>query len=211
MGTKYEVSRLRKIAIVRLRHIYPSDLDEYRSLIEGVGDRGIGLPSTIAALSLARTCNVPSIVPLCFLLNSWVAASDTLKNRALRNGGVYTTEDGTVYTVSPEDSELCSTGAWKLSELRRHILHAAFTTRTGCQSEGCGYNKFRRMDEPQWTTTIPMPASTLFMKTFIRCWGFCAQCKSVVEPAWEEAVSLVWQDLPTFFDLPSWEELLAIE
>jgi hypothetical protein len=211
MGTKYEVSRLRKIAIARLRHIFPPDLDGYRShFMESVGLNS-QLPFTIAAISLARTCNVPSIAPLCFLTNTWMIASHTLENRALRNGRTYADKDGTLYTVSPEDSDLCLSGAWKFAERRRQIFHSVYKTHTTCHTEGCDHHALRLLENPQFLADLdPMPAADLFMKDFLQLWELCARCESVLGPAWEEAVTAAWRDLPSYFDLPPWEELLAI-
>jgi hypothetical protein len=212
MGTKYEVSHLRKIAVARLRYMYPSDLDGLHSrFIDFVKDISANSPITIAAISLARTCNVPSIMPLCFLLNVWATASKTLARRALRIGGSYTAEDGTVYTVLPEDSDICLSGAWKLAERRRRVFSDAFSERSACRNGGCARDRFHSLSALPPPNTSSPHALYIFDDLFIRRFPLCRQCESELDPVWQEAISAEWQALPSCFDLPPWEELLAIK
>jgi hypothetical protein len=215
MGTKYEVSHLRKLAIARLRYMFPSDLGDFKHRHSDYKmDFGSGLQFTIAAMSLARTCSVPSIVPLCFLLNIWATASETMESRALCKEGVYTAEDGTVYRVSPEDSELCIIGAWKLAERQRQVFYASYKP-TLCLSnfEGCqSYHLHGIGVDPQFTTpSNSAPASHIFTESPHKHVALCAQCLSEVDSSWKEEVSATWRALPSYFDLSPWEELLALE
>jgi hypothetical protein len=213
MGTKDEVSHLRKIAIARLRYMYPSDLGEFQSRFSNSQEKlGLGLPFTIAAVSLARSCNVPSILPLCFLPNAWVNVSNTLAKRALRTGDIYTADDGTVYTVSPKDSELCLIGAWKVEERRREVFYNAFTERPDCRDLGCVRDHLHKMSaHPRVMNIAALPAISIFDAGCLRNSKLCVQCSSEIEPVWNEEIRATWQALPSFFDLPSWEDLLAIE
>jgi hypothetical protein len=214
MGTKYEVSHLRNLAVARLHYIYPSGLRGFRSRgYELAKEVKAGSQFTIAAISLARTCNVPSIMPLCFLLNIWVTAPKTLANRALRNGAIYTAEDGTIYTVSPEDSDLCLSGAWKLAERRRQDFHEAFKARTrpACSDSNCLRDLLHKTHNEPPPTTSSLPALYVLAENFLLPWRLCAQCVSEVKPVWTEAVGAMWRDLPSYFDLPPWEQLLAVE
>jgi hypothetical protein len=215
MGTKYEVSHLRNIAVARLQYIYPSDLSEFQShYFERQRELSLSRSFTIAAISLARTCNVPSILPLCFLANTWMTASHTLANRILCSGRIYKAPDGTVYTVSSEDSDLCLAGAWKFAEHRHWVFQVTFTTHTAGQDESCGRALLHRVvdDKRQVTTDTPsMPGTHLFTKRFLRPFGLCAKCTSEVELAWKEAISAMWEALPSYFNLPPWQELLAVE
>jgi hypothetical protein len=36
---------------------------------------------------------------------------------------------------------------------------------------------------------------------------FCDSCRDVLEPLYHQQCAAIWEKLPTYFDLPSWEEL----
>jgi hypothetical protein len=119
------------------------------------------------------------------------------------------TEDGQHYSLDSATRFTILLGAWQLADARRAFLPAAFETRC-FRRPPCTPSANTRLiillshPESIWTDADagPLPAIDFLQS------GMCTECALPASRNWETRRAAIWQDLPSYFSLPPWDELI---
>jgi hypothetical protein len=206
LGKKYDISILRSEAIKRLTYECPSSLEdfdklEFWSMIEAED----GLPLEI--VRLARENDLPSVLPIalycCCRCYSAVEILNGVKGR-----------DGHHISLSAEDREACIVA-------NQRIIQAQATTSFSWMYPGTASSSlYTYCRNP---TSCPSARKDLLCRTFLPLpksialdlweaeWelGMCDICVDAAKKSHSEGREKMWDDLPTFFELSEWTELLG--
>jgi hypothetical protein len=159
----------------------------------------------VAALALARECAVPAILPCCL----WeyftpVSASDQADEARAQP---HILEDGRPYAVDANIITQCDRVGWALAERRQasvlSMLDADDFCGDTCRDEAriaLGNIICSRGDFP------------LLSKASQGYWDDYALCDNCVEEivnTWNGDMQRLWNNLPSFYNLGSWDELRA--
>ncbi|EKM52527.1 uncharacterized protein PHACADRAFT_126407 [Phanerochaete carnosa HHB-10118-sp] len=206
LSTKYHVSFLRKRATEALLRWYPSNLDDYSPI--GQSERPLQDHSRhVLVANAARETDVLVLLPAALLLCSATANTRVLYDGLETNGEHYTLVDANRRAVF--------FGRLRLSHAARSRTQAFFFyPRTPnppalkCSApERC--NEFCRI-----YSSVFDEKEDPWMNPFYRLnWKAirstcCVNCASGWEVHHAEASHQVWQEMPSYFDLSPWTELI---
>lgn len=203
LSTKYQVSWLRKRAIAALQRWYPSKLEDYTPI--GQSARPLQDHSRhVLVANAARETDVPVLLPSALLFCCATANARVLYDGLEANGERYTLVDANKRAVF--------FGRLRLSHAARSRTQAFFfyprTPNLKCTApERC--NEFCRI-----YSSVFDEKEDPWMNPFYRLnWKAirstcCSNCASTWETHHTEAAQQVWQDMPSYFDLPAWPELI---
>ncbi|KAF4613231.1 hypothetical protein D9613_010941 [Agrocybe pediades] len=222
LGNKYGIDYLRDEIEQRLKIAFPSTLREFEQirglkLVEGISpdllqfihDRKflihpfphLLLKELILLANLAHQFNIKVVLPAIYATLSLFSNAVLLQFR-----------DGKNTALNPEVLDTCLIGKEKLV----FAIHKAISLRVGSCSP------FRPCDRlPRCATTtsdiLLRIGTTACHKEGIRCFsvdkfvdssGVCEKCmKTVLTQDYEPIRQELWDKLPSYFGLPTWEEL----
>ena len=208
LSTKYDVSFLRKRAIEALLRWYPSDLESYGPIGQSARPLQDHTRHVLVA-NAAREMDVPLLLPTALLF-----CCATANIRILYDG---LEANGERYTLVEPNKRAIFLGRPRLSHAGRSRTQAFFfyprapnPPNAKCsKSERCSefcriYSSVFDEKEDPWVN----PFYRLSWKS-IRS-TCCANCASIWEVHHDEAVHQVWQEMPSYFDLPPWSELRVV-
>lgn len=205
LSTKYEVPVLRKRAIDALLRWYPSTLPEYLPM-SGSARPLQEHPRHVLVANAARETDVLILLPAALLF-----CCATANARTLYDG---LTREGVHYRLVEANRRAIFVGRPKLSHAARSRTQSFFfyprdpdvkcLAPNRC-SEFCRIysSMFDEKDDP-------------FMNPFHRMnWKAirstcCTSCATNWEAAHDKQSLLVWQELPSYFDLPLWPDLIQL-
>jgi hypothetical protein len=204
LGRKYAIKPLYTKALSRLTVAFPPSVDEY---INGkihnyivpsspVGCQRGGI--VIDTIELARELNLPSLLPAAF----WYLSVNWEK----------LLEDNNRHSIPEADRETILLAIKPLRVAFADYLFGwhdeSVIASPGCtQPVACNSRKLQKSLK-LWKP----PGASLFLYS---PWnpsatrGLCMSCIAVGEKHYSEGVKLLWKEMPSFFGLPPWEELLA--
>ncbi|KAF7297711.1 BTB domain-containing protein [Mycena kentingensis (nom. inval.)] len=205
LSTKYQIPLFRQPALDRLREHYPSTL-EGRDKIREQFPKGSRLGPAQKVIPLARECGVFSVLPTAF----YHAAIDCAKqeigdDRNLLSG------------LSERDQLICYRGHLRMIKAnKQRLLQWLGSRNTGCapcaactQTESCKTIAADKLEQHV--------ASNGWLSAVTNSWqapsssGFCAACAAAGKTFFEESRKELWDKLPSYFDLPAWDELLRMD
>ena len=204
MSTKYQVSSLRRRAIDGLLRWYPPTLEEYNCLLAS----SIPLhdyPRHVLVANVAQETDVPVLLPTALLLCCATADAHTLYD------GIEC--DGFRYLLTEANKRALFLGRPRLSHAARSRTQAFFwnpsfrNTMGECHRVACNqfceiYSRTMDAKDDPWIN----PFRQVFWKP-VRT-SCCASCVSSWQIKHQQECREVWDELPSYFDLPSWSQLL---
>lgn len=224
LGKKYAIEGLRAEAMSRLRAEFPTmlyEFDQARLFPHHRGGRHIDffsgddrqeddvykvpqLADFIKVVNLARQTQTLSLLPAAF----YVCCNDEHFVRAvIRN---YTADEGgPASQLSPDDRNICISGRTEMIEKQTACnfpcLERMTVSDQRCDQPECDYGKM--------FIAVRMSASRLVALGRIGglATRLCGHCKAEVETEHQEGCLKMWDELPSFFNLPKWEELLKMD
>lgn len=203
LSTKYQVSFLRKRAIEALLRWYPSGLEDYSPI--GQSARPLQDHSRhVLVANAARETDAPILLPTSLLF-----CCATAPARVLYDG---LDDNGERHTLSDPNKRAIFLGRLRLSHAARSRTQAFFfyprTPNPKCSApERC--NEFCRI-----YSSVFDEKDDPWMNPFYRLnWKAirstcCANCATSWESHHTEAAQQVWQEVPSYFDLMPWPELV---
>jgi hypothetical protein len=215
LATKYDAPYFRDHALGVLSAQFPTTWDaRYRSYM---ADPPLQFTRNATAVHLV---NLSSELPLQRMLPSALLLLST-GARLLNILDGTPMEDGRRVEMSWAFKSLCLLGRGKIiSAHRAHIYPLLERFRAGIIKSDCLLNGscktavstlIRDFDASTDTGSVNLlkPARLMLFKSVVdgRCPPFCNRCCDVLEPLYHQQCALIWEKLPSYFDLPSWEEL----
>jgi hypothetical protein len=193
---------MRSIAL--LKALYPTTLAEFRAR----DAFSVQLPDSlwdfdtrsIAVLSLAAECDIPSVVPAAFYCAS------TQETEVYFEDAVPPGPGELRYRLSPTDLRVLVLGKTKLPEVIRNGPLRFLVVPPECGAASCR-NAFRNEIDEFW-----------FENMISDQWAFgeypweiledsvCASCLSSARRMFSEAQTRLWEELPTLFGFQGWDQ-----
>ncbi|KAJ7668644.1 hypothetical protein DFH06DRAFT_982852 [Mycena polygramma] len=212
LGRKYEFKGLFDVALERLAFENPTTLEEYAALLDSLeaaaGKRIFHYTTRIDhysgiyhdMLTLARENELLAILPCAyFRMIAYSLVSIHLCCMGKSRG-----------QTEPPPSCLRRTvlGYARLTQARWKPDNTFGWLVSSAVSEGCT-NRSRCEERRQWilNTCLLGTSVAIFPRVQSVEKSFCTACVKVVRTVTEVGSAKMWQDLPSFFDLPRWDEL----
>lgn len=198
LSTKYQVERLRDLALQRLKRGVPSTLAAF----DDPGyqdDRENARRNVLAVINLARETSCLELLPCAYYYCSRLPTSTILEG------------DGDVVIASP-DITACLLGKDQLLNMQRQNTHSFLFTHPkvnffGASCQDCGGNTklllqyFRRQDF--------MTPCTFEQFTDWENIGVCKSCATSHQNDHKRGRQDAWAELPRIFGLESWEKIMS--
>ena len=208
MSTKYQVPALRKRAIDVLLRWYPTTLDAYKeepTCENPLRDR-YAYARHVMVANVARETDALVLLPTALFLCCASADASTLYDGMI--------QDGTYHLLSDRNKRAVVLGRPRLSHAARTRTHSFLfrpQARGGfeCRRTACA-------DFCNIYTSVLDDKEDPFINPFRRIvWeslgkACCTPCIQDWMRVNREASLEVWQELPSFFDLPPWQELTKV-
>jgi len=200
LGQKYEIDQLRSEAVTRLSYDFPTTLEEFDQSFKETLSHCDGV-LLFTSINLARECNLLSVLP-----SALYACSNTMAVQDILRGVLL--DDGTRCIMSPVDQEGCITGWFTLLEKQAtktlkwvdpRESFAGCTNPQGCDAGRSTLLRFFWHPVPKLFPLIRW--DPIFDSTFC---SFCSQKSREIHEAGRQSV---WNEIPSIFGLPEWEEL----
>ena len=193
ISTKYHMEPIRNKCISMIQDKFPSTLPGCDDVLKR---KLLYRPSEIDRLiPLARETNIPRVLPWAFYLCAQMGPEEILQNSVL----------------SWKDKALCLAGKESLWEMRKTVTHS-FLLRF-VPAPHCASNCRVRMPDssfPEALDAIEMLRKTPHVLEEYTDWPslrLCARCQTFLQAQHRQGRERVWQSLPTFFHLGTWEEI----
>jgi hypothetical protein len=208
LATKYDVPSYRKQIIDQISLIFPTSLkqlDKRNDFTPMPYFDGRG----VAVAVLARELDLPTILPSALLVAcNWKIT--------FIFDGVHS-HQGQYYRLSPADQRLCVLAREKLRFafrtrnlrfVKARKVSEQCTSRKQCQA-ACAATYVKTMEPKSWDWDFP-PVFGNWKLKFKTC-GLCEFCAGAFEESYEESRAQMWDELPSYFDLPPWSEYEPID
>ncbi|KAJ7125106.1 hypothetical protein C8R44DRAFT_669154 [Mycena epipterygia] len=211
LGRKYDFRDMLDSAVARLTFENPTTLEKYDALIRHDGKYATTRIADHAGilhdiLTLARENNILSVLPCAYYRTSLYHTQETLFDGIPRR-------DGSLAALAPIDQRRCVLGRTKL-------LKAQVEPGYPCEwlhswpDDGCADIKLcgeiRDASLRDYTGSLNLRALRTYTAQERRLQprnGFCNACQQHMKESVEAGRRKMWEDLPSFFDLPPWTEL----
>lgn len=202
LGTKYEFRQLRTEAVKRLTFEFPSQLNRLET--QHSGTRIIGANGLVfRAITLARETNMLFVLPCAMAI---CCQSYTIHD--ILNG--VGSPDYPHMLLSTEDQRACLSGWYDLIHMQAKETfkwldpHMRDTLFPDCVSRArCTKARARILYSMSHPISLCNPFS-LFVWEMV----MCVNCTIISKVQHEKGRTNIWNDLPSFFGLPGWDELL---
>lgn len=189
------MTHLTTLALTRLCHDFPSTLEERDKFHSDENRllqpyRGI----VIDVINLARECGLFRILPAAFArCCMYYTATDLLRGK--------TRPDGSTANLSAEDRAICIIGRDRLIKLQTE--HFGWL-KNECDDRQCSRRRTSYLHK-NWFEK----ASCIPFKQWAPAWDskLCEDCKDSGKAAVAIGRQKIWDQLPSIFELPPWEDL----
>ncbi|KDQ56534.1 hypothetical protein JAAARDRAFT_79101 [Jaapia argillacea MUCL 33604] len=198
LGKKYGIDHLRDDSIALLQKEWPSSLEELLA-IDGYVAICEEPAVTIDAISLASETGVLSILPIAFYT--------CLNNDLIWGLEGEQRNDGTIATLSSDNQRRYLGGKEKVLWEQAAASFAWLHDLTPCGSADDCTQARRALFINLWN---PLPQSWA-LEDWNEEWNddLCPACIAGGKQRFEAARQIIWDKLPSLFDLPPWNELIA--
>ncbi|EAU80923.2 hypothetical protein CC1G_03099 [Coprinopsis cinerea okayama7 len=218
LGHKYKFETMKEEAVKQLKQIFPRSYDEWTSQIRHLRrDTLIHNSKTttvVDAINLAYLLRLKTILPTLLL----EAFYPKLKYPSILSDGV-ATPDGRVTRLLPEAVVSISVGRERLYEgLINHVL-AHIHSPKQIPTQGCKRPAYKTAEEPCTSVRARLLAEIAHPKMSLVTWiegsrncekWHSALCQSCFEHSIRQLKQgrlKLWEELPTYFGLPPWDQL----
>ncbi|KAJ7741480.1 hypothetical protein B0H14DRAFT_2989301 [Mycena olivaceomarginata] len=212
LGRKYDFKALFDIAVERLAFENPTTLEEYVALLDALRPaiwKTVDHSTTWIVhyagihynmLTLARENNLLAILPCAY----YRFAKGSLESifREIQS------PDGTVSTLSSSDRITCALGHERLLQVQWQSCSSlgwliAWKPVPDCKD----VSRCQQWQQSILNTILTSTKVHSFILVSYVQRGFCAPCAQLGGTALTAGRAKMWEDLPSFFNLPPWSEL----
>lgn len=197
LSTKYEMERLRDLALQRLKRGVPMTLASFDDP-EYQDDRATAQQNVLAVINLARETNCLELLPCAYYYCSRLPTSTILEG----DGGV---------VLASLDITACVLGRDRLLNMQRQTTHSFLYTLpkldSGFGCKGCGVNESDRLLLDYLQRQDLTRPCTLEQFTDWKKIGMCKSCAPLHQ--YTKSRRDAWAKLPRIFGLESWEKIVA--
>lgn len=207
LGKKYDIWILHAEAVKRLTYECPSSLEDFDKLeLWSMIEAENGLPVEI--VKLARETDLPSILPIALYCCCRCYTAPEILKGVKGKGGNHV-------ALSSEDKETCIVANQRIIQAQAETTYAWMNPG---HSSGPLYKFCRSLimcasarKDLLCRTFLPLSRSIALDLWEVE-WedGMCDICIDDTKTSHNEGREKMWNDLPTFFNLPEWEELLKL-
>ena len=203
LSTKYDVKYLRRQSMQHLLSVYTATLDGWDQRNTDLIPAFSGRP--LAVYCLAREVDIPIILPAALYGCATSAFEILLDGVTLR--------DDSHIELNWRDKRTCIVARSRLSDV---LLGRIFKFLLDHRPPGCStaanctagrMKHLRKLQAKSLTMAGPRPLSKRFLKGFED--DVCDCCYAASQASFVAARRALWDDLPSIFGLPSWQELRA--
>ncbi|KII91857.1 hypothetical protein PLICRDRAFT_173653 [Plicaturopsis crispa FD-325 SS-3] len=208
LGKKYKFIHIYKEALSRLHLTSPTTLAQWDAHSDGII---YTVPETltlvmqkhtiiVSLINLARSTDTRSILPAAFYRYCATAFQETVLDG-------YHKRDPSLASVSSRDRDICISGHTAL--LRAQIKHVypwaelEKIMKPECNVGECNRIKIRLLTHCLQNCFALAQQSELWLDPL------CGLCRLKAKRCMAAGRQKIWDELPSFFDLPSWETLIA--
>jgi hypothetical protein len=205
LGRKYEIHQLRDEAINRLCRVYPIRLKKWLSMEDKFTHIIPEDTVHLDVIHLAQENDLPYLLPAAFLL-----CYDTFTHQQMLEG--VHRNDGTLAVLSAEDQRMITLG-WHA--LIAEQFKETYKWMDTAEDEGL----FKKCTSPEecnaarrenyYCTFYPAP-DLKALDDWDEDWAdeLCDSCAAVSIRQHKKGRTNIWNELPSFFGLPPWAEML---
>ncbi|KAJ7188672.1 hypothetical protein C8R46DRAFT_1055465 [Mycena filopes] len=203
LGRKYDFKDLLASAVARLTYEYPTTLDEYIARQSNPPAAARILPYkgiTMDVVNLAIENNISTILPSAYGRLLSYSLEQLLDGISRSNG--------TSSSLSPSNLRTCVVG-------RQHILVKQYQPQQGLgwtrkwEFDDCEALKSCSRKREAFLRTYMDRQAVSFFTTNVVLWAshFCVPCAGRINESINVGTRKMWEELPSFFNLPPWAEL----
>jgi hypothetical protein len=115
--------------------------------------------------------------------------------------------EGTVMDAG--DFKRCVIATHKLMRFRPRVLGFLLDNNNECEDEGCPEERFRRLQNSCRSSIHTSDVELLVGGFGWSDYDLCGPCLTRAKRKYKTARQALWNDLPSIFNLPAWDVLLA--
>lgn len=220
LGNKYALADLEQEAVERLEKIFPSSLDDFEhELIQPTcrrADLNLFCPKSrvsfkssdaITAINLARTYDIPSLLPSAFYMCSRLPIDILVK-------GAPPSRHMLMNSLARDDLIRCWNGQL---ELGHHYMSMAQTLTNAISENDCSTSVTCCSVKANWIVEMEEETNSASCLDTMGCclmapnltyladveMGLCRECIQRREEIWEQFRQSIWNALPNMFDVIS--------
>ena len=208
LGQTYQVDQLRQEAVHRLSEEFPSTLDAWNTLSQHSWEQ-IQQPDKdkdylalyVECANLARETGLTRLLPATFMETYHSFPLKEILRGVARPGGTL------ALSAENQQAHILGIEAMRTAyyqETFRYLDDHTLPSQGCTNLVSCKKFKMERKAE-EWAPSRHLDV----LQTWEESWGdrLCKKCAIVAEEKHNEGRRLVWAKLPSYFDLPPWEEL----
>jgi len=208
LGRKYDFKKLLEAAVQRLINENPTTLEEYEKL---TGEDNISYSSTqishyrgmsFDVITLARENGLFTVLPCAYLC----AVLCTCANPKLLLDGI-SRKGGPPITLAPREQRVCILGERKIMEAQWKQNDLWNWLNSDLCADGCADNTSCIRRKKNVFRTLVENGSLLVPFRLAPGQRLCVACQHRHAQIMVEERKKLWEELPSFFDLPPWAEL----
>lgn len=202
MSLKYDVQYLKRRALLHLNSTFPTTLIGWKSREEIRTIPPVD-NTPFVAFQIARNFDLDWLIPSILYCISSHPIEKTLD---------YALFAGEEISFKWPDKRICIMGRQKL--LMTQLQNAVQITRTanhqvdGCTGSTCAITRSRCAETlSSWDVVGFLD----YLEDNVNVKEFCPACQTAFKETYTQATQQMWNDLPSMFSLPSWQDLEQIK
>ncbi|KAJ7472850.1 hypothetical protein FB451DRAFT_1558974 [Mycena latifolia] len=205
LGRKYDFKDILQSVVERLTHENPTSLEEYDAL--NMPETGSYMPTRVTGfrgfnfdlVTLARENNLFSVLPCAYYRALWRPQTEIFDG--------ITQRDGSIATLSPIDQRLLSLGRAAILRAQWDVGYTLGWVQDA--EEDCANVSACRRKKSSFfhQQVVKGDVIALHPVSSIDRFGLCQDCMKGAKKKMAAGRRKMWESLPTFFELPAWDEL----
>ena len=202
MATKYQFQEIRSQILLDLLPAYPTKLLEYEgSSCLGEAVFGSPLPHPNSVLDLFVTCQVAFALPFAYY-RVCIAGDPTSPSTSAEELALLHNTPGTLQAVLRGQAQLKAEEV----QLARSVSFRNCTAWGHCS----GKSPADRVLFFDWIHPEVTTRGGILERGDILGLGYCSQCSQAAQKELLDAKKDTWEDLPSYFGLPPWEDTVDL-
>jgi hypothetical protein len=206
LATKYEVPYFRRHAISIFSAIFPSDVDGLSQRYEYTSVRRMNAPihhMAVQVLLVSGELRLSSMLPCIHYILATQALTDLLDG-VMTSGGRHLELPWNLKRVCLLGrARLVSAYHSQLSLVLRSDPAELQSCNAGgsCKATTCDIATRLSLSFSERDCALLIPGRALFQRPGSR---ICEPCRARLVAQWDSEIALIWNELPSYFELPSW-------
>jgi hypothetical protein len=207
LSAKYDVPYFKRRAYENLAPLFPTTLAAWDKLYFDKPHILTDPTWSFAVVQLFRDTGLSALLPAALYAACFTSGGlDDILDGVLR-------DDGSRDELSEEDKNVCIKARETLLFTQRELIPGSLLIQTTCETrDKCNYARLLSLRDLVDTEAAHGPRHTFCPSGFESLTAFrslaCPPCRRSVDASWERIRQKIWEDLPGFFGLPNWPELL---